>query len=278
MSRLEVTILVAVLVVGYIAQIRLWDENIWRRIYVHQSNNTYRRDLIPFVRKFTPSAPVARAYELISPHCCTLKTSALSRRYGAFDADHRGGALYYNHLQHLLTRSELCELAGIRDEMIREASALVGKPLHAFSSSMWNVFYLAYTGTHGKFGWHYDSERATDYRILVCVDATDGAGAVEYIDETGVTRALTLAPGEAYILRGSQTFHRVRPNKSDNDRRIMIGFHCSEEARRTTHNLCYFGNLTGWGVRSAFRVWRNQDVYRDVLVTPSSNMCRLVYH
>lgn len=263
-----------------ISQIRLWDENLWIRLYNHRKKKGYKPERIPFVSKFTPldGHLVQKVHAIIEPKCCTLKTSAVTRTYGAFDADGKGGALYYNHLTTLCTDEELCMLHRLRDSVLNDVSAILGKPVYPFRSSMWNVFYLAYTGTQGQFGWHYDHEEKTDYRVLICVDATDGAGAVEFIDSAGAVQSVELATGEAYVLCGSQTYHRVRPNKTDKDRRIMLGFHCSTVPDKSTLNMCYFANLTGWRVLPSLQILWNQQYYRDMVNSFSTEVCRLMFH
>jgi hypothetical protein len=239
---------------------------------------SYKRGLHPFVIKFKPSVDTSRLGQIITPKCCSLKSNHTSKKYGGFDANDKGGAMYFNHLINLCTDAEMCELLDIRNDLLQNVSALLGTPLYPFESSMWNVFYLAYSGVDGKFGWHYDHENDTDFRVLVCIEATDGAGAVEYIDAHGHVQSVHLAAGEAYVLKGSQTYHRVRPNTSEDDRRIMVGFHCSTLPHQRTLNLCYFANLTSWKISPALRILMNQDKYRTMVSTPSPAMCNAVYH
>lgn len=263
-SRVVVLVILCVIV----SQLRLWDENLWIRLYNHRKKRRYKPDKNPFVLKFTPSTRTLAqtVRDILQPKCCSLKTSAITRRiHGGFDSDEKGGALYYNHLKALCTQEELTTLHNIRDSVLDDVSKLIGKPLYPFRSSMWNVFYLHYSGKKGQFGWHYDHEDATDFRVLVCVDATEGVGAVEYVDSSGNVQSVELTTGEAYILCGSQTYHRVRANKTDNDRRVMLGFHCSTLPGKRTHNICYFANLTGWRFRPALEILWNQERYKPMV-------------
>jgi hypothetical protein len=247
------------------------------RMRNHKKKKKYSSDRKPFVMKFTIDVDTTRLKDIIGPQCCRLKTSRVTKNYGGFDSDDKGGALYFNHLMEALSDREMCEVLAIRDAILDYVSGLMGVRLYPFDSSMWNVFYLAYSGVDGKFGWHYDHEDETDFRILVCVEATDGAGAVEYIDEHGDVESVDLKAGEAYILKGSQTYHRVRPNKHKEDRRVMIGFHCSSEPGKRTLNLCYFANLTGWKIYPSLNILMNQKKYKNLVGTPPT-MCQTVYH
>lgn len=245
-----------------VLNLRLWNENLWYRVYMHQYVKTrYDPAKAPFVRTGPRlPAPVLSKAALLAGKCCQLKSSHLTDKYRAFNANEKGGAIYWHQLQPYLEEDphlKECMLA-VQAFAKQWAETTTGKKLHPFAFSMWNCFVLRYTGKKGSFGWHYDSEDPTDCRVLICVDRTATCGAVEFMDEEGETKTVDLEQGQCYMLRGSTSFHRVTHNQSEEDVRLMLGCHFSETPNKTTKNLCYFATLTGWQLSPATRVFLNQ--------------------
>jgi hypothetical protein len=266
-------ILMLSLVVGAlcVAHVSLWGENLTTRYVVHQQKYKFREGLQPFAQKVSVSAPpstLLAVAAIVDLRCCALRTSPISKAFGAFDSNSNGGVMYYHHLLETCTRDEIASLHAFRDLTIQDASTQVGIQLYPFRLSMWNIFVLKYSGTEGSFPWHYDSEDANDLRILVCLHATDGAGEVDFIGASGDVVTIRLRSGEAYVLSGSQTFHRVTPNRCSDDLRVMIGFHCSSVPDKSTLNLCYFASLTKWSATPAPGVLVRQDEHTDRISTP----------
>ena len=99
--RLVTLILLTVCCV--IFSLRLWEENVWVRLYNHQIvKSAYDPRKKPFVR-VGEKMPVHIHDEArdIAGKCCILRTTALNDAYKAFNADHKGGALYWNHMKSL---------------------------------------------------------------------------------------------------------------------------------------------------------------------------------
>lgn len=256
---------VLIIILIQICMIRLWHENIWVRIYNHQIvKNIYDQKKKPFtyIGKSLPFDLHERA-RAVSSMCCALKTSKLNDVYRAFNSDQKGGAIYWNQMKPIVMADETrqADLTALQMYAKAIAEKATGKALYPFKFSMWNAFVLKYTGTKGSFGWHYDSEDAEDYRVLICVSRTGGCGKVEYYDDTGSIQEIDLMTGQYYVLRGSTTFHRVTNNKNKDDERLMLGFHFSERPNKVTRNMCYFANLTNWKFNSVLSVWWNQDQY-----------------
>lgn len=248
-----------------ILNIRLWGMNIWYRIYVHQvARNWYDKNKIPFIKK-GPILPYDLHYDAIqlSALCCNLKTSYVSKNYGAFDSSAKGGAIYWHEMNRMFDSNAYLRQCALNVQNFAKqfAENEVGEKLYPFHNSMWNTFVLNYSGKDGSFSWHYDSEDVEDYRVLFCVRRTSTVGEVEYVCEQGEVKSLDLQAGQCYILRGSTTFHRVTNNGNERDSRVMLGFHFSKTPNKTTKNLCYFATLTAWKIAPSFRVWWNQNDY-----------------
>jgi hypothetical protein len=183
------------------------------------------------------------------------KTSHLNDAYRAFNADSKGGAIYWNDIKPFADENmELYdEIRSVQRFAQNVAENETGKVLYPFEFSMWNVFVLKYTGKKGSFDWHYDSESREDYRVLICVRRTPQCGIVEYYDDRGRVQHIDL--------QEATTYHRVTLNANDDDERLMLGFHFSETPNKITKNLCYFSALTRWRLNDVLSVWWNQDHY-----------------
>ncbi len=262
--RLNIVIVI-ILIIILIMNIRLWNENLWYRIYMHQINkNIYDDKKVPFIKKgpLLTDDLKKQSKRLVSL-CCNLKTSSLTKSYNAFDSDSRGGAIYWHELKKKYNDDETLQTCAFNvQEFAKQfAEEAVGEKLYPFENSMWNTFVLNYSGTDGSFAWHYDSENEEDYRVLFCIERTHSVGVVEYKDEKGEIRNIDIQAGQCYILRGSTTFHRVTNNQNKDDRRVMLGFHFSKTPKKTTKNLCYFSTLTNWSIGPSLEILFNQDKY-----------------
>ena len=251
-----------------LASVRLWGENLWVRVYHHQFRRTrYDRSKRAWLHRLPPLPEALRQQLLALADARThLQPSVFTARYGAFHSSAAGGATYWNHLAHDAAAQRTVDCA--RQWVAGRVQDVVRAPVYAFDFSMWHCFFLKYVGEQGRFGWHYDSEDPDDVRALYCLSASDGAGHVEYIDETGAPAVVALAGGEGYALRGSTTFHRVTPNRGGTDHRTMVGFHFSRTPHKTSRNLCYLGNITGWRPLSMLRHLSAQ-IFRE-RATPAS--------
>lgn len=262
--KMNKCILIGLFVI-YFLNLKLWDENIWYRIYMHQYvKNRLDLNKIPFIKEGPKLPPDLHQKALhICDKCCTLKPSNLTEKYKAFHADKKGGAIYWNQLKKFVLEDKELEksISDVKIFAKKFAEESVGTELYSFYFSMWNTFVLKYTGTQGSFGWHYDSEDDEDYRVLFCVYKTKTCGKVQYIDEKNTVQTIDLEYGQGYILRGSTTYHRVLNNEQPDDERLMLGFHFSKKPNKVTKNLCYFSNLTNWEVKDALNVFLNQDKY-----------------
>lgn len=231
---------------------------------MHQvARNRYMAHKRPFVR----IGPVMDASMhtdalAICNHCCALRPTKLNDRANVFNSNKSGGAMYWHQLQQEVKDSVTLErLRRVQAFALDFAEFACGETLHPFSFSMWHAFILKYAGIKGSFGWHYDSEDEEDVRVLICVARTETCGSVEYIDEDQRVQRIDLECGQCYLLRGSQTYHRVLHNQREEDERLMLGFHFTRTPNKTTRNLCYFGTLTGWKLSGIGRVLRHQSRY-----------------
>ena len=262
---MHTTVLVILALIVFISNIRLWGMNVWYRIYMHQVvRHRYDKNKIPFIRK-GPILPSDLHHDVlqISAHCCNLKTSAVSKKYGSFDSNEKGGAIYWHDLNRVFDSDSYIRqcVLNVQNFAKQFAEKEVGEKLYPFHFSVWNTFVLNYSGKDGSFSWHYDSEDSEDYRVLFCLRRTPTVGEVQYFDEQGEVKSIDLQAGQCYILRGSTTYHRVTNNRNERDSRVMLGFHFSKTANKITKNLCYFATLSGWNIAPSLGVWWNQNDY-----------------
>lgn len=257
--------LIILIILSAISSLRLWNENLWYRVWMHQVVKTrIDRRKQPFVHSGPVLPPhLHECARLITSNCCMLKASKLTDAYKAFNSNQKGGAIYWHQLRPYIDHDPyLAECIERVQNFAREfAETKTKKTLYPFSFSMWNTFVLKYSGTKGSFDWHYDSEDANDYRVLICVDRTATCGHVEVLHPNGSVQSIELDQGQCYVLRGSTTYHRVTGNRAEDDERVMLGFHFSEQPGKTTRNLCYFSTLTGWKVAPALRIILTQHRY-----------------
>lgn len=178
---------------------RLWGESLVVRAYHHQVVRTRydprKAPVIETTRALEPGELAAA--KRLAALCCALSPNALSRKYGAFDSDSSGGALYWHQMAPLLTPALWADLRAVQGAAGTAASAARRRPMQ------WNV--LRYSGTEGSFSWHYDSEDPADCRVLFCTEATAGAGFVEFVDSAGQVRSLAKARGTSFKARRPST-------------------------------------------------------------------------
>jgi hypothetical protein len=238
-------------VVALVASVQLWGENLWYRMWMHQVYRTHHHaSLVPELQRLEAMPPEILEMALRVEHgasgCITLEASADA--YGAMRGDE--GPCFWFHLRDTPVAQEAL---AVRAWVQQQARRFDARATH-FDFSMWHAFILRYAGERGSFGWHYDAEDAGDFRVLYCLQRTPGAGEMQYIAADGEVVTVPLEPGEGYAFRGSQTFHGVSSNALPTDRRVMLGFHFTNEPGKRSLNLCYAGALAGFKPLSTLRV------------------------
>ena len=203
--------------------LKLWNENIFRRVYHHFSNNNYTKNKIPLLYNFTNL--------LTDEQIKYLQTTN-------FDSDNQTPALNTNKISILLKtnyspRSTLyfdnmdrhiqIKLEEIGNSLIPLFNKILNTKLR-LADTNFRTSILRYEGAYAQFGFHYDTEHKDCFRALILYDGQSIIPPFCYINTDEKLEKIHLKINDGIIFRGTTTYHGVEPSKDPNTKRYLVGF------------------------------------------------------
>jgi len=210
--------------------IRLWGENIFRRVIHHFSGNNYNPNKKPLVFHvpMITNDTLEEIQNLLLPEKKALNTTYFGKLEGQYSTK---STLYY----HDFNTETQTKLVSIGEKLIPQLESLVPDEL-TMGNSDFKAMILRYEGKESKFDMHYDAEHSDCYRVLILYQ---GGGIIPpfcYIDQ-GLQK-IDLKEGEGIFFKGSQTYHGVFPSGNENTLRYMLGFQYQKKNTREQKSFC----------------------------------------
>lgn len=195
--------------------IKLWGENIFRRLSNHLSNNNYNSAKDPLL--YGPLdllEDVTSLQEMELPNIHSINTTCFGKMEGHYSTK---STIYYNDMSFDL-QNTLCKL-GI--ELIPKFESLCGDKLE-LGDSNFKAMVFRYEGPESKFDMHYDTEHKDSYRCLLLYK---GRGTIPpFCYEDNGLQKVHLKEGQGIFFRGTTTYHGVFPSGNEDPVRYLVGF------------------------------------------------------
>lgn len=198
--------------------IKLWNENIFRRVYHHLSNNNYNPRKIPLlheVREGLMDEEVAYLQGLTFKKDNGLNTSKLSLLVGGQYSPR--DSLYFNNMD----KEMQDKLEEMGNRLIPSFEMLIGTKLR-LGDSNFRACIIRYEGANAQFGFHYDTEHPDCFRALFLYDREGIIPPFCYVD--GTMRQIHFQIKDGILFRGTTTHHGVEPSNDPNTKRYLVGF------------------------------------------------------
>jgi len=214
--------------------VKLWGENIFRRVYHHLSNNNYDHRRVPLLHKVRQLTDEQVTYlqGLTFDKDTALNTTKLSLLVGGQYSPR--GSLYFNNMD----KEMQTKMEDMGNSFIPHFESLLGTKLR-LGDSNFRAIILRYEGANAQFGFHYDTEHPDCFRTLMLYD---GAGTIPpfcYHDGKGVQK-VHFQVKDGILFRGTTTHHGVEPSKDPTTKRYMVGFQYIKDDSDgiEKHSLC----------------------------------------
>jgi hypothetical protein len=212
--------------------IKLWGENIFRRVYHHLSHNNfnkYKKLLIHRIDTLLSEDDIKGLKNLNLPDYKSLNTSILAKYEGNYS---KRSTLYYKDFDEetkdlLLKISD--RLKPIFEEQVHEKLEM--------GDSDFKAMILRYEGNESKFSMHYDAEHPDCYRALILYRGEGIVPPFCYKNGDELTK-VNLKEGDGIIFKGTQTYHGVFPSGDENTVRYMLGFQYKKVGTKERKSLC----------------------------------------
>ena len=266
--------------------IKLWHENVFRRMYHHLSNNNYTPRKIPLLHEVSDvltndqitylrsvDFDRGRPNNALNTHKMAI---ALRGNYSPRDA------LYFNNLD----PDVQLKLEEIGNSLIPSFNKLLDTEL-CLSDTNFRAIILRYEGASAQFGFHYDTEHPNCFRALVLYDGRSTIPPFCYRDGSGALHKITFSVNHGILFRGSTTHHGVEPSLDPNTKRYLVGFqYIKKDSGPESRSLC--NQLRGSSVSCILRLFLPYSVYYTTIgylppmvvvsteVTLTINLCAIV--
>ena len=209
--------------------IKLWSENIFRRLSNHLSNNNYDSKRNPLL--YGPMdliEDVSKLQELDLPNIQSLNTTWFGKMEGHYSCK---STIYFNDMS-ISLQNTLCELG---TQFIPTFESLCGDKLE-LGHSNFKAIMIRYEGPESKFDMHYDTEHKDSYRCLILYK---GRGEVPpFCYEDNGLKQIHLKEGQGIFFRGTTTYHGVFPSGNENTIRYLVGFQYQKIGTIQPKTLC----------------------------------------
>jgi hypothetical protein len=212
--------------------VKLWGENIFRRVLHHLSNNIFNIDkkkLIFRIDGLLNKDEITKLNELNLPNYNHLNTSILAKYEGHYS---KKTTLYFNDFdketqKYLLSISE--RLIPIFEKTLNESLEM--------GESDFKAMIIRYEGKESKFNMHYDTEHPDCYRSLILYRGEGVVPPFCFMDGNE-RKNIHLNDGDGIIFKGTQTYHGVYPSGDDSTIRYMLGFQYKKKGTEEKKSLC----------------------------------------
>lgn len=211
---------------------KIWGENIFRRILHHISGNNYNINKKPllFQLPLLDEETVKIVQELKLPEKDSLNTTHFGKIDGQYS---KKSTLYYNDFD--IETSTILTMIG--NSLIPKLESLVNEEL-VLGKSDFKSMILRYEGKESKFDMHYDAEHPDCYRVLILFLGRGVVPPFCYIDKNQELKKIHLEEGHGIFFKGSQTYHGVFPSGDTDTMRYMVGFQYQKKGTREKKSLC----------------------------------------
>ena len=203
--------------------IKLWNENIFRRVYHHLSNNNYTHNKVPLLHSFSNLLTDEQIKYLQSVEfdnnrqSQALNTNKISillgNNYSPRDT------LYFNNME---THIQI-KLEEIGNSLIPKFNKILNTKLR-LADSNFRAIILRYEGANAQFGFHYDTEHKDCFRALILYDGQSIIPPFCYRNANGHLEKIHFKINDGIIFRGTTTHHGVEPSNDPNTKRYLVGF------------------------------------------------------
>lgn len=225
--------------------VKLWGENIFRRLSNHLSNNNYDKARKPFL--FGPIDLLEDVTELQNmdiPNIHSINTTIIGKLEGHYSSK---SSIYLNNMPISLQNS-LCKIAS---DLIPKFESLCQDKLE-LGDSNFRATIIRYEGPESKFDMHYDTEHEDSYRCLLLYKGSGIVPPFCYYNNNNEIQCIHLKEGQGIFFRGTTTYHGVFPSGSENTIRYLVGFQYqkigtiqpktlnSEFRCKSLHQILYF--------------------------------------
>jgi hypothetical protein len=222
--------------------IKIWGENIFRRVLHHLSNNNFnsnKNNLIHRINNLLSFETINQLKTLNLPNYNRLNNSFFAKYEGNYS---KKSTLYFTDFDketqnYLLSIGE--ELKPIFENTLNEKLDM--------GESDFKAMIIRYEGKESKFSMHYDTENPDCYRSLILYRGEGIVPPFCYTEKDKLIK-VNLQPGDGIIFKGTQTYHGVFPSGDDNTVRYMLGFQYKKKGTKEQKSLCselrnetYFG-------------------------------------
>ena len=214
--------------------VKLWGENIFRRVYHHLSNNNYDPRRVPLLHKVRQLTDEHVAYlqGLTFDKDTALNTNKLSLLVGGQYSPR--DTLYFNNMD----KDMQIKLEDMGNSFIPHFETILGTKLR-LGDSNFRAIILRYEGANAQFGFHYDTEHPDCFRTLMLYE---GGGIIPpfcYRDGECIQK-VHFQVKDGILFRGTTTHHGVEPSKDPTTKRYMVGFQYIKEDSDgiEKHSLC----------------------------------------
>jgi hypothetical protein len=212
--------------------LKLWGENIFRRVLHHLSNNNFntnKKKLIFRINGLLNKDENTKLSELNLPNYKRLNTTFLAKYEGNYS---KKSTLYFNDFD-----KETQEyLLSISENLKSKFEETVNEPLE-MGESDFKAMIIRYEGKESKFNMHYDAEHPDCYRSLILYRGEGIVPPFCYMDGNE-RKNIHLKEGDGIIFKGTQTYHGVHPSGDDNTIRYMLGFQYKKKGIEENKSLC----------------------------------------
>ena len=206
--------------------VKLWGENIFRRVYHHLSNNNYDPRRIPLLHKVRQLTDAQVAYlQGLTFENKALNTTKLSLLVGGQYSPK--GSLYFNNME----KDMQTKMEDMGNSFIPHFETLLGTKLR-LGDSNFRACILRYEGENAQFAMHYDTEHPDCFRTLMLYEG----GIIPpfcYHDGKDVQK-VHFQVKDGILFRGTTTHHGVYPSKDPTTKRYMVGFQYIKKRFRTS--------------------------------------------
>jgi hypothetical protein len=212
--------------------LKLWGENIFRRVLHHLSNNNFnsnKKKLIFRINSLLNKDENTKLNELNLPNYNRLNTTFLAKYEGNYS---KKSTLYFNDFD-----KETQEyLLSLSEKLKSKFEETVNEPLE-MGESDFKAMIIRYEGKESKFNMHYDAEHPDCYRSLILYRGEGIVPPFCYMDGNE-RKNIHLNERDGIIFKGTQTYHGVHPSGDDNTVRYMLGFQYKKKGTEENKSLC----------------------------------------
>jgi hypothetical protein len=237
--------------------IKLWGENIFRRVLHHLSTNNYNDDKKILIHRINNllKDEIVHLQNLNLPNYNRLNTSIFAKYHGNYS---KRSTLYFNDFdedtqKYLLSIAE--KNKPIFENILNEKLEL--------GDSDFKIMILRYEGKESKFSMHYDTEHEDCYRSLILYKGEGIVPPFCFIDDNNNLIKVHLNEGDGIIFKGTQTYHGVFPSGDDNTIRYMLGFQYKKIGTKEKKSLC--SELRGKSYYRIFLIFLPYFIYYNIL-------------